>query len=104
MVLFFFLMIRRPPRSTLFPYTTLFRSQEDGELTVAVDPAALQEAMGDDFAEFGTPAEDARFELSGGSVSIVPSVDGVGVDPAALATHLQEVLPQIGRASCRERV
>src|SRR2546430_10792950 len=27
MSLFFFLMIRRPPRSTLFPYTTLFRSQ-----------------------------------------------------------------------------
>src|SRR5574342_1266943 len=26
--LFFFLMIRRPPRSTLFPYTTLFRSTE----------------------------------------------------------------------------
>src|SRR6266487_6044885 len=27
--LFFFLMIRRPPRSTLFPYTTLFRSDLD---------------------------------------------------------------------------
>src|SRR3712207_6892928 len=27
MWLFFFLMIRRPPRSTLFPYTTLFRSE-----------------------------------------------------------------------------
>src|ERR1035437_564340 len=27
-LLFFFLMIRRPPRSTLFPYTTLFRSEE----------------------------------------------------------------------------
>src|SRR5437588_11284716 len=26
---FFFLMIRRPPRSTLFPYTTLFRSQDE---------------------------------------------------------------------------
>src|SRR3982750_5014699 len=26
---FFFLMIRRPPRSTLFPYTTLFRSPRD---------------------------------------------------------------------------
>src|SRR3712207_7013143 len=26
---FFFLMIRRPPRSTLFPYTTLFRSEVD---------------------------------------------------------------------------
>src|SRR2546430_10767346 len=29
-VLFFFLMIRRPPRSTLFPYTTLFRSRASG--------------------------------------------------------------------------
>src|SRR3712207_7305234 len=26
LIFFFFLMIRRPPRSTLFPYTTLFRS------------------------------------------------------------------------------
>src|SRR2546430_11478688 len=35
---FFFLMIRRPPRSTLFPYTTLFRSQLsrlDGQLRAA---------------------------------------------------------------------
>ena len=31
MVLLFFLMIRRPPRSTLFPYTTLFRS--DGRIS-----------------------------------------------------------------------
>src|SRR5256886_17069208 len=30
--MFFFLMIRRPPRSTLFPYTTLFRSQ-NGEIS-----------------------------------------------------------------------
>src|SRR5260221_1313068 len=30
--LFFFLMIRRPPRSTLFPYTTLFRSRSDSLL------------------------------------------------------------------------
>src|SRR5688572_32345848 len=29
---FFFLMIRRPPRSTLFPYTTLFRSLERFDL------------------------------------------------------------------------
>src|SRR5258705_8492257 len=33
---FFFLMIRRPPRSTLFPYTTLFRSRDlVGRITVA---------------------------------------------------------------------
>src|SRR5688572_32336755 len=31
-LLFFFLMIRRPPRSTLFPYTTLFRSVANGVL------------------------------------------------------------------------
>src|SRR5436309_6974986 len=29
---FYFLMIRRPPRSTLFPYTTLFRSHVDRDL------------------------------------------------------------------------
>src|SRR5574343_207142 len=35
--LFFFLMIRRPPRSTLFPYTTLFRSIVDSETIYLVD-------------------------------------------------------------------
>src|SRR3712207_7461093 len=30
--IFFFLMIRRPPRSTLFPYTTLFRSEPERPL------------------------------------------------------------------------
>src|SRR3712207_7210998 len=33
---FFFLMIRRPPRSTLFPYTTLFRSLAFYDLTDSV--------------------------------------------------------------------
>src|SRR5689334_23718168 len=37
----FFLMVRRPPRSTLFPYTTLFRS-----LGVVVDVDGLQEREG----------------------------------------------------------
>src|SRR3712207_7158048 len=41
--IFFFLMIRRPPRSTLFPYTTLFRSsvrgvEADGERRLQVVP------------------------------------------------------------------
>src|SRR6266699_6626591 len=31
---FFFLMIRRPPRSTLFPYTTLFRTAQPADLQV----------------------------------------------------------------------
>src|SRR5215216_6933871 len=34
---FFFLMIRRPPRSTLFPYTTLFRSRPAHRGTTALE-------------------------------------------------------------------
>src|SRR3712207_9182438 len=40
-VLFFFLMIRRPPRSTLFPYTTLFRSTT----TPLLESPALLDAL-----------------------------------------------------------
>src|SRR3989442_3839745 len=55
MVFFFFLMIRRPPRSTLFPYTTLFRSldeaavhpteEELSELFQELRPEALSRLM-----------------------------------------------------------
>src|SRR2546429_6741490 len=38
--LFFFLMIRRPPRSTLFPYTTLFRSRPSSRPWFAPTPAS----------------------------------------------------------------
>src|SRR3989442_8986137 len=46
---FFFLMIRRPPRSTLFPYTTLFRSpvrlgDHDGREHDHLDPRRLHPA------------------------------------------------------------
>src|SRR3712207_7301555 len=42
-VIFFFLMIRRPPRSTLFPYTTLFRS--DHVTAVVETPGVLVEVL-----------------------------------------------------------
>src|SRR3712207_7262247 len=41
--MFFFLMIRRPPRSTLFPYTTLFRSQSHGGAIERLLPSGLAE-------------------------------------------------------------
>src|SRR2546430_7298338 len=41
---FFFLMIRRPPRSTLFPYTTLFRSRADPAAAPAPCRAAPESA------------------------------------------------------------
>src|SRR5690348_18124622 len=43
-LLFFFLMIRRPPRSTLFPYTTLFRSAALASLAPAVQKALTEAA------------------------------------------------------------
>src|SRR5437762_9018186 len=54
MYTFFFLLIRRPPRSTLFPYTTLFRSVQDhplpevieNEVSVDVDLAVKYEKEG----------------------------------------------------------
>src|SRR2546425_3396655 len=56
-------MIRRPPRSTLFPYTTLFRSRadgrEDGRAGLGPHPPAHQAAAVDGAAE---PAHRQRSE------------------------------------------
>src|SRR2546427_1844124 len=56
---FFFLMIRRPPRSTLFPYTTLFRSLVD---QVALDPPAggQEQATNVDVDPRGVLAQGSR--------------------------------------------
>src|SRR3712207_7284639 len=43
--MFFFLRRRRPPRSTLFPYTTLFRSERLGALRVPLDRHELAPAL-----------------------------------------------------------
>src|SRR2546430_12198962 len=54
-------MIRRPPRSTLFPYTTLFRShdpQERPERTAPVDPGRLLELGRDGEEEL--PQQDRK--------------------------------------------
>src|SRR3712207_7055029 len=54
--MFFFLMIRRPPRSTLFPYTTLFRSEvADRSVRQALEGGALV-AGGEGGVELGGPA------------------------------------------------
>src|SRR3712207_7491467 len=43
---FFFLMIRRPPRSTLFPYTTLFRSRRQQAIMPAMPTIAAEAGSG----------------------------------------------------------
>src|SRR5256885_5704502 len=59
---FFFLMIRRPPRSTLFPYTTLFRSLAvlDPDAVIRIDGAAR-------IAGGAADAADTPRELRGAS-------------------------------------
>src|SRR3712207_6869075 len=54
MRLFFFLMIRRPPRSTLFPYTTLFRSQKPAQ--APEPPQASRPLRGASWAGIGAQA------------------------------------------------
>src|SRR2546430_13186334 len=59
-VFFFFLMIRRPPRSTLFPYTTLFRSRH-GKDGGAVDrDGPLRRAHADTIS--ASPMSDAALD------------------------------------------
>src|SRR5688572_31206446 len=58
MYLFFFLMIRRPPRSTLFPYTTLFRSVAHPHVLAAQLVLVVQRRIGDGHAA----DEDERSE------------------------------------------
>src|SRR5471032_2386128 len=63
---FFFLMIRRPPRSTLFPYTTLFRSEQHS-------PGAEQ-AMDSNF--YYGPGANIFERIANGSV--LPTADAPG--------------------------
>src|SRR2546426_6621692 len=57
-------MIRRPPRSTLFPYTTLFRSEPERARPRLADPRVALERAADDVLEHRHPAECAH-ELPG---------------------------------------
>src|SRR3712207_8458257 len=76
----FFLMIRRPPRSTLFPYTTLFRSE--------VDPAILRT-----YEKLGIPLREQEI-LAGVQTSRV-AVDAV-FDSVSVATTFKEELKKAG--------
>src|SRR5258707_11665366 len=74
--LLFFLMIRRPPRSTLFPYTTLFRSQNvafevDGVAGFAVADIGVFVGVGNygDFDDVVFPACDGEADAVDGDGS-----------------------------------
>src|SRR2546430_17044267 len=68
-IFFFFLMIRRPPRSTLFPYTTLFRSPPPGPKARAIVDRQ------DRFASTSYPKE-YPLAVARGERAVVEDVDG----------------------------
>src|SRR5438270_10130440 len=66
-------MIPRPPRSTLFPYTTLFRSQKGWELHSQIEPL-LERLLVDsdshlDFAQFFLDRKSTRLNSSHSQIS-----------------------------------
>src|SRR2546427_6637774 len=62
-MIFFFLMIRRPPRSTLFPYTTLFRSVRRFRGANVPDPPVIGRALGVAYLVTGSRSEEHTSEL-----------------------------------------
>src|SRR5256885_15851822 len=99
-------MIRRPPRSTLFPYTTLFRSQsyafsnrEDGKPATS---AAVQLSPGANAVRTAAAVQKRMAELA----SILPRgmEHTISFNTAPFVKISIEKVVQIGRASCRERV
>src|SRR3712207_9245593 len=102
-------MIRRPPRSTLFPYTTLFRS----DMTVlGFAVPALTTDLGPTSAELLWIVDIYSFLLAGLLVLMGNLGDRIGrrrllVAGAAAfgcASLVAAFSTKIGRASCRERV
>src|SRR5256885_16378899 len=85
-------MIRRPPRSTLFPYTTLFRSlliRRKGE------PVGPENAFGDDGGLAGRAVDpvDVHVDLGLGLVALViaeQAEDGIGEPDRAVGFHDQD--------------
>src|SRR2546427_8743112 len=79
-------MIRRPPRSTLFPYTTLFRSKLEGSVGCCVNGAGLAMATMDLVKYYG--GEPANFLDIGGSSNPRKVVDALRIitaDPTVRA-------------------
>src|ERR1051326_2122160 len=100
----FFLMMRRPPRSTLFPYTTLFRSQIAGgraavaglALAAQPDPRAVLDA--------GGRSEEHTSELQSHSfISYAVFFFNDAATPEIYTLSLHDALPISDRRRARRR-
>src|SRR3712207_9036171 len=110
MIIFFFLMIRRPPRSTLFPYTTLFRSifPKCFSATFHIANAAYSVNDGHVVAVAGAQVVEQFGVLRAGgfALEILFVTDAYWRRRVIIGNTsvLYEYARRSGRASCRERV
>src|SRR3712207_8751437 len=79
-------MIRRPPRSTLFPYTTLFRSRR-APLAERLRPKSLDEVVGQD--HLTGPSGPLRTAVEQGSIGAVVLWGPPGTGKTTLARALR---------------
>src|SRR5256885_7490540 len=89
---FFFLMIRRPPRSTLFPYTTLFRSHHQvlrplGDLRIQVVHEHAQRRLGEPAAAAEVRATRGAQRRAGGGLGHGVTSAGGGGQASPLAAR-----------------
>src|SRR3712207_9275299 len=105
-------MIRRPPRSTLFPYTTLFRSGAAVSIEPAVHARGLVKSFGHVRAVAGVDLDVPRGSFFGvvgpngaGKTTTLSMLTGLlRPDRGSVQVQGVDVWAEIGRASCRERV
>src|SRR3712207_9241831 len=108
-------MIRRPPRSTLFPYTTLFRSNKISPLQEyrGVHFAVLNDSWmigfnDQSFLVMGPTPASGQSILRQNMANYLKQDDEQGIGSSKLFTKLDSIdspmAMEIGRASCRERV
>src|SRR5256886_14094932 len=100
-------MIRRPPRSTLFPYTTLFRSNIALVPTKAISVGPVETWKAEKISIWHAGKHDNPFGQRLTTFMISRRLVDSSVPMSLLADHANvrfNFCREIGRASCRERV